>query len=168
MREELIAKQPAAVQPVEKWSGAFGEGFAMLAAAGGKDTHGHAVSPLADRQRWDRDVADFTRNQQELDLFFRNVLSGKLSKDQADEQAYSYFGVQGPWYTVGWKMAVTIEEAYGRPRLIQAMCNSATLFSTYNDAARELSKKKGASLPLWSPEIIEAMAPLEHAGSSKN
>ncbi len=30
----------------------------------------------------------------------------------------SYFGVQGPWYTVGWQMAVIIEKQLGRERLI--------------------------------------------------
>ncbi|HWX54964.1 MAG TPA: DUF5700 domain-containing putative Zn-dependent protease [Verrucomicrobiae bacterium] len=163
--KDLQSKLPERAQTVANWSGAFGEGFAMLAAAGGKDTHPHAVSPQADRERWDRDVADFNKNQQELDQFFRKVLSGELNKDQATKQGYSYFGIQGPWYTVGWKMAVTIEEVYGRPRLVKAMCSTSTLFATYNDAASELSRARNVHLPQWSPEIIQAMAPLQHNAS---
>ncbi len=164
--EALRAKQSDRVQTVANWASAFGEGFAMLAAAGGKDVHPHAVSPIVDRRRWDHDVAGFNKNQQDLDQFFRKILSGELNKDQASEQAYTYFGIQGPWYTVGWKIAVTIEEVYGRERLIETMCNPAALFAKYNDAARELAKKGGTALPLWSPEIIQAMAPMQHSASS--
>ncbi len=38
------------------WIGGFGEGFAMLAAAGGPSVHPHAVSDPAERARWDKDM----------------------------------------------------------------------------------------------------------------
>ncbi len=155
----LLTAQPEQVRTVAKWIGAFGEGFAMLAAAGGADVHPHAVSKAEDRKRWDHDVAGFAKDQQELDVFFRKILSGKLNTEQADEQAYTYFGVQGPWYTVGWKMAVTIEKVYGRPRLIQAMCNTSDLLKLYNQAAQEVAKPGGEPLPLWSPEVLKALQP---------
>lgn len=158
---QALEQQPANVREMVQWIGAFGEGFAMLAAAGGPDVHPHAVSPAEDRQRWDHDMADFAKNQQELDGFFRRILSGKPTNEQADKQAFSYFGIQGPWYTVGYKMAVTIEKTYGRPRLIQAMCNPATLLSTYNAAVKESSGRGNELLPLWSPEIIAALKPLQ-------
>src|SRR6266567_843129 len=156
----LLRAQPEQVRTVAKWVGAFGEGFAMLAAAGGADVHPHAVSKAEDRNRWDRDVVGFAKDQQELDVFFRKILSGELNTEQADEQAYTYFGVQGPWYTVGWKMAVTIEKVYGRPRLIQAMCNTSDLLKLYNQAAQEAAKSGGQPLPLWSPEVLKALQPL--------
>jgi hypothetical protein len=158
-----IAQQPERVQQLATWIGAFGEGFAMLAAAGGLDIHPHAASKQEDRQRWDRDVADFRKNQQELDGFFRKILEGTLTKEQANKQAFTYFGVQGPWYTVGWEMAVTIERVYGRRRLIETMCTTPALLSTYNTAAIEASKtgKTGEKTPvLWSPEVIKALEPL--------
>jgi hypothetical protein len=51
-----------AVDRVRIWLGAFGEGFAMLAAAGGLSVHPHATSPRAERARWDHDVAGFDGN----------------------------------------------------------------------------------------------------------
>lgn len=155
-----IAQQPAPVQQLANWIGAFGEGFAMLAAAGGADVHPHAVSKPEDRQRWDHDMADFRKNQQELDGFFRKILDGTLTEDQANKQAFTYFGVQGPWYTVGWEMAVTIEKTYGRPRLIETMCSTPTLLSTYNAAATQAAKTGNGTPALWSPEIIKALEPI--------
>ena len=46
-----IAKLSPNAQMVLKWIGGFGEGFAMLAAAGGPDVHPHAVSSAEDRAR---------------------------------------------------------------------------------------------------------------------
>jgi len=158
-RAALIAQQPATVQKLAAWLGAFGEGFAVLAAAGGPDVHPHAVSKPADRDRWDRDMGYFNKNQQELDSFFRAILAGKLTPEQVNKQAFTYFGEQGPWYTVGWKMAVTIECAYGRKRLVEVMCNTPALPSTYNAAATQLSVSGGETLPRWSEEIIHALEP---------
>lgn len=129
----------------------------MLAAAGGPNVHPHAASKPRDRERWDRDMADFAKNQKELDGFFLKLLNGKLSGEQVNQQAFSYFGVQGPWYTVGYKMAVTIESIYGRERLIQVMCDPAMLFPVFNAAARELARRGGEQLPLWSADLVRAV-----------
>src|SRR4026209_188662 len=40
-------------QTMVTWMGAFGEGFAMLAATGGPGVHPHAVSDEKERARWD-------------------------------------------------------------------------------------------------------------------
>jgi hypothetical protein len=155
--QDRIAQQPANVQQLANWVGAFGEGFAMLAAAGGPNVHPHATSKREDRERWDRDMANFAADQKELDRFFRKILSGELTHEQANEKAFTYFGVQGPWYTVGWKMAVTIEKAYGRRQLIETMCNAPALLSTYNDAVAIVNSKDDAS-SVWSAEIIKSLA----------
>lgn len=34
---------------------------------------------------------------------------------------YSFFGVQGAWYTVGYRMAVIVERREGRPALVECM-----------------------------------------------
>jgi Putative zinc dependent peptidase (DUF5700) len=159
--EAWLAGQPASVKQAAKWTGAFGEGFAMLAAAGGPVVHPHAVSKPEDRQRWDRDVANYSRDLKELDGFFRQILSGKLSTEETNKQAFSYFGTQGPWYTVGWKMAVTVEKTYGRKRLVEAMCDGPAFLSIYNQAANELAKREGGTPVLWSEEIIKAFEPAE-------
>lgn len=134
-------EEPTHEARLRTWLGAYGEGFAMLAAAGGPDIHPHANSPEEDRARWDRDVARYREDATEQNAFFMRVMSGELADvDAIDAQARTYFGVQGPWYTVGWRMAVSIERAFGRPRLIEAMCGQNNLLATYNAAAAVLGE----------------------------
>ena len=128
---------------------AFGEGFAMLAAAGSADRHPHEASPASDRQRWDRDVANFNADAEKLEAFFLDILEGRLTDEkQIGETAFSFYGEQGPWYTVGWKMAVTIEKRFGRDVLIECMQDPRKLLTSFNDAA------KGTELRRWSPKVI--------------
>jgi len=148
-----ISKLPVTVQKVVTWTGAFGEGFAMLAAAGGPDIHPHAVSSAEDRVRWDKDVANFNDDQKKVDAFFAEILTAKLSDDQIREKGFSFFGVQGPWYTVGWKMSVLIEKTYGRARLIECMCDQRLLLSTYNEAAAKHNRNSRDPLALWATAI---------------
>jgi hypothetical protein len=151
--EQEISKLPEKTQSVIQWIGAFGEGFAMLAAAGGPDMHPHNFSKAEDRARWDRDVVNFNDDLRKVESFFNDVRAGKLSKEEEQTMAFSFFGVQGQWYTVGWKMAVTIEKAYGRARLIEAMCDQRKLLPMFNLAAAQANR----SLSTWSPLIIEAI-----------
>ena len=150
---DQINKLPANTQTVIKWIGAFGEGFAMLAAAGGPDIHPHAVSSPEDRARWDKDVANFANDLKRLEAFFDNILQGKLTGDEIDKTAFSFYGTQGPWYTVGWKMAVLIEKTYGRAKLIECMCDQRLLLPTYNQAAAKHNRNASQPLPLWSTRI---------------
>src|SRR5439155_26170541 len=108
------AEDGARVHTVLEWMSAFGEGFAMLAAAGGADVHPHEHSPAADRERWDKDLARFDADLTKVEGFFRDVLDGKLASEEDVRKAgMAFFGVQGPWYTVGWKMAAVVEKRYG-------------------------------------------------------
>lgn len=154
----LPARTPAAdaaVQSVRDWASAFGEGFAMLAAAGGPDVHPHADSKREDRERWDRDVARFDEDLAKVERFFLDLLDRKFkTPDAASKKGFEFFGVQGPWYTVGWKMAVTIERRFGRPTLIRAMREPERLLATFNDAADELEDDEGIKLARWSPELL--------------
>ncbi len=129
-----------------KWVGAFGEGIAMLAAAGGPDTHPHVDSKPEDRARWDRDLLNFEADFRQVEAFLHDVASGKLEGQAMLEKGVSFFGIQGPWYTVGWKMAVTIEKNLGRETVVAAFCNPRRLLATYNRAA-------GDELPKWSEDL---------------
>jgi hypothetical protein len=156
---EASSKRPPNVQTVIDWIGSFGEGIAMLAAAGGPDVHPHAVSNPADRARWDRDVANFREDLQRVEKFFLDVLENRLSKkEEIEKVAFSFFGIQGPWYTVGWQMAVTIEKTYGRARLIDCLCDPPKLLSTYNQAATEYNRSAHDPLALWSSSLIEGIS----------
>lgn len=149
-----IAKSPPNVRMVVTLIGAFGEGFAMLAAAGGPDVHPHAVSSPEDRARWDRDVANFNDDLKRVEKLFIDVLENRLTEDEIQNTAASFFGVQGPWYTVGWKMSVLIEKTYGRRKLIECMCDQRKLLSTYNGAAAKHNRKAHERLALWSAPVI--------------
>ncbi len=156
---EAIDRLPDPVKHVVDWTGAFGEGLAMLAAAGGPDIHPHAVSAQEERLRWDGDMMNFNTDLREVERFFLDVLDDRLTKEEREEKAYSFFGIQGPWYTVGWKMAALIEKTYGRRALIDATCNYRILLSTYNRAAVQFNRAGGDTLAVWSVRIIEAITP---------
>lgn len=137
--------------------GAFGEGFAMLAAAGAADVHPHAASPEDQRARWDKDMGHFAGNLREVDAFLLDVASGRLRPEAAQEKAMATFwGTQGAWYTVGYRMAALIETTFGRDRLLACMEDLSKLLPTYNEAARR--QPKGADpLPLWSEALLAAL-----------
>ncbi|HEY7111552.1 MAG TPA: DUF5700 domain-containing putative Zn-dependent protease [Thermoanaerobaculia bacterium] len=139
-------------QLAAKWLSAFGEGFAMLAAAGSPDADPQAASLPQDRARWQRDLRRADEDLVSLDRFFRDVLQGRLTAEKADERGFSFFGEQGPWYTVGYRMAVTIERAFGRAELIRAFCDVRLLPATYNRAADKLEIKG----PRWSEAVAGA------------
>jgi len=152
-----INKLPANVQNAVKWIGGFGEGFAMLAAAGGPDVHPHAVSNVEERTRWDKDLANFNEDLKKVESFFIDILEGKLTDEELQKTGFSFFGIQGPWYTVGWKMSVVIEKTYGRAKLIEVFCDQRKLLSTYNEAATKLNRNSDKPLALWSKRIVDAI-----------
>lgn len=156
--DSAIAALPPGAKAAAEWVGAFGEGFAMLAAAGGPDVHPHAESPPADRARWDRDLANFNRDLLRVQGFLLDLVRGNLATQEArDSVGYSFFGVQGPWYTVGWKMAVTIEKRFGRARLIACMLDPRQVLAAYNEAAAAQNRAGGERLALWSPDLMLAL-----------
>ena len=158
MTSSALAGLSPPARTVAEWLGAFGEGLAMLAAAGGPDVHPHATSGAEDRARWDHDLANFNEDLKKVEQFFFDILENRLrNEEEIHEVGFSFFGVQGPWYTVGWKMAVTIENAYGRARLLDCLCDPRQLIETYNQAAVEKNRSSGESLTLWSPTLIAAL-----------
>jgi hypothetical protein len=147
---------PPNVKPAVEWMGAFGEGFAMLAAAGGPDIDPHAASSPEEHARWEHDMANFNQDVDSLQQFFLDIVDQRLTrKDDIDAKAYSFFGEQGPWYTVGYKMGVIVEKRYGRQRLIECMLDPRELLATYNRAAQEMNGSSKEKLALWSPELMQ-------------
>jgi putative zinc-dependent peptidase DUF5700 len=153
---------PPNAQPAVEWMGAFGEGFAMLAAAGGPDVDPHAASTATEHARWDHDLANFNQDLGTLQQFFLDIIDQKLvGEEKIGEKASTFFGdAQGAWYTVGYKMAVIVEKRFGRRVLIDCMLDPRELLSRYNQAAKEINErgqeKAGQEkLPLWSPELMQ-------------
>ena len=148
---------PPSQRALRKWVGGFGEGFAVLAAAGGVNGSPYAANEADVQTAWRKGVAEYPAELARVEQFFTDVLDEKVTGDDIDKRAFEFFGLVGPWYTVGWKMAVTIEEEFGRQSLIQAFCDSRTLLSTYNSAADLREKRTGEWLPRWNARIIQAL-----------
>ena len=146
------APADSTVAVARQWLSAFGEGVAMLAAAGGPDVHPHATSPREDRERWDRDVANAAGDLAKVEGFLLDVLDGRLTDpDSTRARAMAFFGVQGPWYTLGWLMATTIERTYGRAALVASVCDPPALLRRYNEAA---AASRRSELPRWSDRLL--------------
>ncbi|MGB7924171.1 MAG: DUF5700 domain-containing putative Zn-dependent protease [Pyrinomonadaceae bacterium] len=152
-----VSKLSQNAQAALEWLRAFGEGFAVLAAAGGPDVHPHAVSEPEERARWDHDIANFNNDLKRVEKFFQDVLASKLSEEERQKAAFSFYGEQGPWYTVGWKMATIIEKTYGRAKLIELMCDQRKLLATYNEAAAQYNRTAREPLALWSVALVDGI-----------
>jgi hypothetical protein len=142
---------------VVHWMSAFGEGWAMLAAAGGPDVNPHWESDSADRARWDRDYAHVGDGMKQLSSFFDAVLTRKVSNpDSVQAHAMSFFGIQGPWYTVGYLMARTVAVTDGREKLVSVICSPPKLLLSYQEAAKS-ANRSGANLPLWPENFVDQL-----------
>lgn len=140
------------------WISAFGEGFAMLAAAGGPDVHPRGAAKPDLRAHWDRTIVEFDDQLHQVQAFLQDVLAGKLDEAAAQEKAMEFFGLQGPWYTVGWVMAVAIERCDGRATLVETMRRPWTILTAYNDARDRCPSPHAFATARWDPELIRALA----------
>lgn len=156
-RRKSAEELPPNVQTALTWTGALGEGFAMLAAAGGPDVHPHAVSNSEERARWDRDVANFNDDLKKVEKFLLDILDGQLTGEEVQKTGFSFFGTQGPWYTVGWQMSVLIEKTFGKAELIESFCDRRKLLSTYNRAAEKHNRTSRKPLNLWSKSLVDRL-----------
>lgn len=154
--DQKIASLPKRARTAADWMAQFGEGLAMLAAAGGDDVDPHAASSPREHTKWESELASFNTDLPAVNNFYLDVLSGKLTDNDAIEtKGTSFFGNhQGPWYTVGYKMAVIVEKRYGRAALIGTMLDFRCLLVLYNQAAAEQNAASKERLPLWSESVL--------------
>jgi len=124
---------------------------------GSPDVHPHATSPQKERDQWDADLANFPTDVDRLSRFFGSLLDGSLSGAAAAQEGAAFYGVQGPWYTVGWRMAAVIEHRLGKARLIGVLGDPVSIFRTWNEAADAHLRATGTDLPRWPPSLIQRM-----------
>jgi hypothetical protein len=156
--EARIRSLPDNARIAATWMGAFGEGVAVLAAAGSTDVHPMGAFPPDDRARWDQDMRYIDQMLGQLDQFFRDVVAGGFStSDVADHVAFTFFGYRGPWYTVGYHMAAVVEKRFGRPALLECMADPRLLLKKYNEAATEQHATAKERTALWSTELLKAV-----------
>ena len=145
-----LERLPPRLKTFSNWLGAFGEGFAVLAGAGGADVDPATVVGAESVPEWKEERGTFAPRMAQLAAFFHDILNGKLTGDAARDAGLAFFGTQGPWYTVGWRMAVTIERRFGRARLIECIADNRLFIPTYNSAAN------GTPLPRWDNDLARA------------
>ena len=119
----------------------------------------HTPPALLEHARWESELAGFDTDLPAVNNFFLDVLSGKLpDNDAVETKGSSFFGShQGPWYTVGYKMAVMVEGRYGRRALIRTMLDFRCLLVLYNQVAAEQNAAGKPQLPLWSATVLSGV-----------
>lgn len=145
-------------QRVVSWLSAFGEGMAVLAAAGGPDVHPHATSPPELWSIWERDIGEFAADLMRIQGFFQEVLAGHGTTDEQRAKLFSFINTEevpaGGFYTVGWKMAALVERVRGREVVVRAVCDPRVLLTTYNEVAASIPRSDAEPLPLWGQEFL--------------
>jgi hypothetical protein len=153
------------------WVGGFAVGRAMLAAAGAPYGHPHATSDSSERVVWDRDVARVSQDLPRLEEFFLAVADGRLRGDEQNRAGMAFINTdtvpQGPFYTVGYIMARTVESELGRDRLVRSSCDQLAFLAEYNEAAASYGRRTGESLPLWSATLLKRLQPAASAGRAR-
>jgi hypothetical protein len=145
---------PANLKTLRNWLTAFGEGYATLAAGGDRDPE-RTMKPEV-HESFNEGLRDFDKNFHDVEKFFLDVLDGRLTGDAARDRGFEFFGLVGPWYTIGWKMCVVIEKTLGRDALISAFCDPRTLLGTYNKATAIWKTRTGEALPVWDARLVTA------------
>lgn len=154
-QDAIQAELAPNVKKAMEWMGAFGEGEAMLAAAGSGDRHPHWEEDGVARARWDGDLMHFNTDLQAIQQLLMDILNGQLtSEEEIQKRAAPFWGdVQGAWYTVGYEMAALVERQYGRSAFNECLLDPRKLLVLYNRVANQ-ANAKGATLATWSPPLI--------------
>ena len=149
-------KLPPNLEALSDWLSAFGEGYATIAAGGGPDRDPQRYAKADVRAAWAKGIREHDANFREVERFYLDILEERLTGDAIPNRGFEFFGLVGPWYTVGWKMCAVIEKTLGRKALIDAFCDRRTLLETYNRAALQWRLKTGEKLPLWDARLVNA------------
>ncbi len=155
-QQKILAGMPENVKQATQWMGAFGEGEAVLAAAGSTEQRPRWEGDALARARWDSDMMHFNQDVATLTQFFDDVLDGKLKGDAIQEKASTFYGYQGPWYTVGYEMAALVEKRFGRKVFTDCLLDPRLLLVRYNQVATE-ANGNGAALALWPESLLRRM-----------
>jgi hypothetical protein len=157
VQEKMVAELPPNVKKATEWLGAFGEGEAMLAAAGSPDLHPHWEDDGVKRARWDSDMTHFNTDLAAVQQMEMDILDGKLKTDEEIRKvADPFWGYQGAWYTVGYEMAALVEKQYGRKVFDECLMDPRKLLVKYNEIAKK-ANADGAQMAVWSDELLKRL-----------
>jgi len=156
--EEAVKSLSPNAHEVAKWMSALGEGMAMLAAAGSPDRNPVADFPESDQQCWAKESKAFDNELNDINQFFLDIIHDDYRNlEAADHVAYTFFGFRGPWYVVGYQMAVTIEKQFGHQALVESYRDPREFVRRYNQAAATHNGSGQQKMPLFSAEVIAAV-----------
>ncbi len=140
------------------WLSGFGEGLAMLAAAGGPEVDPQAASDPEQKATWARNLARFDEDLVRLEAFFLDVAAGKLSDEERRQQGFTLINTdeapQGAFYTVGWQMAAMVEQSLGREIIVRSVCDPRELLVAYNQVASASAAETAPPPALWSEMLL--------------
>ncbi|HLK16118.1 MAG TPA: DUF5700 domain-containing putative Zn-dependent protease [Fimbriimonadaceae bacterium] len=148
-----VKKLPEALQAAWMWIGAFGEGYAVLAAAGSVEADPMAPFEPEVQAAWKHGMEQVQEDMDTIAKFLTDTVEGTLKGEAVQAKAAEFYGTQGPWYTLGWIQATTIEKAFGRKRLMECYLDPGKLMPTYNAAL----VKTHAPYPSWPPALLKTL-----------
>jgi Putative zinc dependent peptidase (DUF5700) len=135
------------------------------------DTTGHSATNIAvtlcpggqkstltleQRERWDENLVEFAPDLQSLNELLLATAQGKVNAETLHSQLEAIGPV--PWQVVGYRMAVVVEQQFGRRVLPSMFRDPRQLLSFYNRAAAAQNLAGGQTpLPLWSTELLRLL-----------
>ena len=161
--EESESAGDETVAAARGWLSGFGEGLAVLAAAGGPDGDTHAVGQVDLRTAWQVRLDNVEADMRRLESFLLDVAEGRLEGEEARRQGMAFVSAegvpQGAFYSLGWFMAVAVERRLGREAVIAATCDHGRLLTDYQRVAATLSGERSAEepLPAWSEGLLRVL-----------
>lgn len=140
----------------------FAEGVAVLAAAGGPDADTHPVATPAQREAWALRMASVESDMAAFEAFMDSVFTGRLTEEEARARVFRFVATddvpQGPFYSLGWLMASTVERELGRETLVDGLCRPERLLLDYDVAATAIgARDPDAAPPRWSDRLLDRL-----------
>ena len=76
------------------------------------------------------DLANAPADLRRVEAFLLDVVDRRVvDPDSISRAAMEFFGVQGPWYTLGWLMGATVERDAGRAAMVGLFCDPVDLLA---------------------------------------
>ncbi|HXH61372.1 MAG TPA: DUF5700 domain-containing putative Zn-dependent protease [Fimbriimonadaceae bacterium] len=135
------------------WLGAFGEGYAVLAAAGDTKTDPMLYYSQDVKDAFKHGMDHLAEDMGRIESFVLDTTSEKIKGDEVQNRAVQFYGTQGPWYSVGYRVAIEIENTFGRETLLSCYSDPRKLMPLYNEAVD--IRKDGS--PKWSAKVLNAL-----------
>jgi hypothetical protein len=155
-------EKDARLVAAQGWLSGFGEGLAVLAAAGGPSGATHARDQDELLIAWHNRVDSVEADMRTIESFLMGVRDGSIDEEEAQKRGMAFINSenipQGPFYTLGWFMAVSVEKELGRASVIESTCDHRKLISNYQRSATVANTRDSSQVfPLWSEAFLEAL-----------